>query len=519
MTRMMRWLLFAFLLNALFVAKAEASTIKAATCSSSDVQAAINSTQTGDIVVIPSGSCTWSTQVSNSGKGITLQGQTVCTGTPANSCADNTNISTAVVNSSSLNISGATTGIVRVTGITFLIGSSNSSNGGIFIGGPNFQVTYRYDHNHNVMSAGGVGIQSHSFGLIDHNVFDVVSGGTTHQIDIYGDQSTKGFQSWNLPLALGTNQAVYVEDNTFTVPVSYASDGMIDGYAGGRSVIRHNQFNNTAHGTHGTDSGNYRSFFSRENYLNTYTNNTSPCFTPNADTFRGGTGLIWGNTYNGACSYNAIKVQVFRAASVVLPISNWQHCDGTNWELGSTDPSTVAGQTNSTNGGVFWVAANRDTTTTTVTTAFFDNNPGGTYPGAPGAPCRDQPGRTHNQVFAPVYEWLNSPDPRFSTFDVLAGYLNEGLDFYTYTTSFNGTSGVGSGLLSARPATCTVAFSGVGGTSGVAYWATDTSTLYQCGPTANTWTVYYTPYTYPHPLTLSSGTAPAAPVNLQAIVH
>jgi len=63
-------------------------------------------------------------------------------------------------------------------------------------------------------------------------------------------------------------------------------------------------------------------------------------------------------------------------------------------------------------------------------------------------------------------------------------------DYWFQSATFNGTAGIGVGLLSARPATCT---------KGVAYWATDTNTLYKATAT-NTWTAYYTPYTYPHPL-------------------
>ena len=77
------------------------------------------------------------------------------------------------------------------------------------------------------------------------------------------------------------------------------------------------------------------------------------------------------------------------------------------------------------------------------------------------------------------------------------------------TSPFNGSSGTGWGTLANRPTTCT---------PGVAYFATDqgswnTSTsnpygvqqngadgvLYKC-TAPNTWTLYYTPYTYPHPL-------------------
>jgi hypothetical protein len=76
------------------------------------------------------------------------------------------------------------------------------------------------------------------------------------------------------------------------------------------------------------------------------------------------------------------------------------------------------------------------------------------------------------------------------------------------TTPFNGTTGTGFGTLANRPTTCT---------AGVGYWATDQGSwnssssnpygvqqngadgvLYKCTAT-DTWTLYYTPYEYPHP--------------------
>ena len=54
---------------------------------------------------------------------------------------------------------------------------------------------------------------------------------------------------------------------------------------------------------------------------------------------------------------------------------------------------------------------------------------------------------------------------------------------------FSGSSGVGVGLLSARPDTCTL--------NGAGYWATDESKLYRW--TGSAWQSYYTPYPYPHP--------------------
>jgi len=63
-------------------------------------------------------------------------------------------------------------------------------------------------------------------------------------------------------------------------------------------------------------------------------------------------------------------------------------------------------------------------------------------------------------------------------------------DAWKQTDNFNGSSGVGVGPLSKRPSTCT--------TEGVAWWATDENKLYRWHNGA--WELYYTPYTYPHPL-------------------
>jgi hypothetical protein len=66
------------------------------------------------------------------------------------------------------------------------------------------------------------------------------------------------------------------------------------------------------------------------------------------------------------------------------------------------------------------------------------------------------------------------------------------------------------GLASARPSTCVA--------SGNTYYgATDTDVIYKCTST-NTWTPYYVPYTYPHPLRSGGGptpTPPTPPTNLR----
>lgn len=112
------------------------------------------------------------------------------------------------------------------------------------------------------------------------------------------------------------------------------------------------------------------------------------------------------------------------------------------------------------------------------------------------------------------YYWLNTYgtttglENNFPTVDEIEDSCTpqcvlENRDWWEWKTSFNGTVGIGSGVRSARPSTCT---------TGVAYWSTDQGewnstngatadgTLDRCTSTNNWTNAYYTPYTYPHPL-------------------
>ncbi len=93
----------------------------------------------------------------------------------------------------------------------------------------------------------------------------------------------------------------------------------------------------------------------------------------------------------------------------------------------------------------------------------------------------------------PLYEWGNDHNgiEQAAIVSETPQHVAANRDYYDWTSSFTGTSGVGSGLLSARPSTCT---------AGVGYWATDTNVLYQCS-TTNVWSPYYSPAPYPYPLT------------------
>ena len=122
-----------------------------------------------------------------------------------------------------------------------------------------------------------------------------------------------------------------------------------------------------------------------------------------------------------------------------------------------------------------------------------------------------------NQSERPLLEY----SPGALPFGCTADPLVEDVDYFNYATGFDGSTGVGCGSLASRPLTCT---------PGVGYWATAQScsdlsamtganpltpiegTLYKCTST-NSWSAYYKPYSYPHPLREESR-APSQPQNV-----
>ncbi len=174
--------------------------------------------------------------------------------------------------------------------------------------------------------------------------------------------------------------------------------------------------------------------------------------------------------------------------------------------------------------------------------------------------CIDQPGRAGpsnllsgntpgqtgwvGEQLVPIYEWSDGKagSSNFNQGIVTADSLRviRNRDFYNEnqnqgaqtspSSPFDGTPtiGMGHGTLANRPSTCT---------TGVGYWATDSGPnwnngtsngqLFTCAA-PNTWAVYYTPYTYPHPLVSGSSAAPppippvitlAAPGSVVAASH
>jgi hypothetical protein len=129
------------------------------------------------------------------------------------------------------------------------------------------------------------------------------------------------------------------------------------------------------------------------------------------------------------------------------------------------------------------------------------------------------------ETLSPSYEFFETagtggtPTGNMTFADSLA--LRNNRDYYFTAVGFNGTSGTGAGTLANRPSTCTPR---------VGYWATDQGSWNQSGSggqgelfictATNTWTPYYTPFTYPHPLTQGTGNiVPGPPTSLFVTVH
>lgn len=441
------------------VMSADAETRVAASCSYSDVSSAVMRASARDTVLVPAGSCTWSGTLRIT-KGIDLIGAGIGNTVITNGTAAHQALIAYEPSSYSVNDP------FRVTGFTFNLASNGT---GISLGITNklapfpVQTRIRIDHNR-FTSAPGLTYQAiwdfgGMYGVVDNNSFDGVGYPVRHSPQVGG-------ASWwnNFTLTFGSaNDNLYFEDNIFTNVATFS-----DCQFSGRYLYRYNSItvnadqysffdmhgNQSSGGRTGAVDGMY-SCFGGELYGNQV--NAGP-YEVNFLDQRGGKAMVFFNNVTTTTTTAFIKVRE---------------------ENPDSEEPTTSAQSQHVSNSYFW-----------------------------------SNWRNLNQALMPVYATQRIGDIPLAN-----------RDYWAQGETFDGTAGVGCGTLSARPATCT---------TGVGYWATNQSctdltglvgpnpatplsgTLYRC-TSANTWTVYYTPCPYPHPLRQGTSGGVSPPGNLRVI--
>lgn len=474
---MLKWFHFVFILflfNFIFVFDIYSATLTSKSCSSSDVQTTIDLAQDGDIVLVPAGNCIWSSEVrignqtgwsppAYEGKQITLKGAGI----------DKTIITDDVPKTGEhqtpLTVYTKDGKFVRITGFTFQGGNTNIGwQGTIFIHGTSKK--WRVDHvRFYNLKTSGIRIDGNTYGVIDHCIFDLAG---TQAILVYHPEwngQSYGDGSWNDALSLGTEKAVYIENNVFT-ELSDVVNQTVDCSRGGRLVFRYNTVNNFNIVVHGTESGGRnRSCFSYEIYNNTFTRLISP----NVWTVffnRGGTGVLFNNVITG--NYTSLSHVVTNRT--FHNFSPWVACDGSSSYDSNTGIIYDSGIHNGTNSvraltatgknwtSNKWVSYSLHNTTTgessvitsnttdTITTAddpfgasiIFNN--GDNFKILKANNCIDQVGRSTgdllsgdppnegwpNQALEPFYEWNNTINGNDGDIVSDTPILKEGVDYF-----------------------------------------------------------------------------------------
>jgi hypothetical protein len=415
----------------------------AATADSSSLNTCITNAAAGDTINVNSGSFSW----------------TPATLTKHISIIGGNGGTTTITLGGTFEIHPTTTGadtLVRVSGFTFNCGSADPCillGDWAYSGTAGWAMMYNVRFDHNILTnISGYAMKSYLtfYGVIDNNKFGTSASDSCAEYCMWNEvnsSATAANNFWHTSpqnlYGVGTSKYHYYEDNIF---YSKSAGRVVVNQWDARGVFRYNtvyaagteaQFE--IHGHQSEDGGD--GGFAYEIYGNNIVGN---CGIAN---IRSGENMIYYN--NVSASVPGIQV----------------YCDG------STTCASYQPALQMTHGNYYW--QNRQNNTGTLQTAS-DN----------GYTCNYACGGN------------SAPIPQ------------SGRDYF-YNTS---TPGITAGVVGSLPGTCT---------TGQGYWATTQSTtnltglvgdintyptrstitgsLYKCTAT-NTWTEYYIPYTYPHPL-------------------
>jgi hypothetical protein len=294
----MRFKCLLFILVLVFVPVALwAATITAKSCSLADVTAAYNAAYPGDTVYVPAGSATWSSQLAIT-KAITLQGAGL------DSTIINHNYAGSLIY-----INPGSDLAIRITGLHIKQTTNNPGYVAIYINGSkngSFCLTQiRIDQNKLEKGTRTVYATGWVESCIDNNTFL----NCNIAVGVAGDND----YAWGRTIEAGTSQALFIEDNTFTVDndADRQPNEQIYHQEGGRTVVRYNTYDASAytdyasglasfydsHGNWGpsSDINAYRGQPILEMYNNTI--HIYKAIGSDISHLRGGSALIYNNTY------------------------------------------------------------------------------------------------------------------------------------------------------------------------------------------------------------------------------
>jgi hypothetical protein len=272
---------------------AQAATIKAASTSQADVQAAVRAARNGDTVVLPAGDSTWRGTVTIT-KNITLQGQGI------NSTFLREHLQLLI-------LSPAVNAPIRITGIYFdgspfgQVSGEPTNRVGIAIYKTCTQLRidncYFNNWNPSIHYSGKI------YGVTDHCTFH---NGYV-ELQFSQDLGDFGAADWRTPIHPGGLDTMVVEDCTFLVDVPGTKSDFIEnriyGQAGGRACIRHNTFTFKSalpmiFDAHGESPNNGNAWGHSTHFYEVY-NNTFNCkYTYRFWNLRGGIHIFHDNAFN-----------------------------------------------------------------------------------------------------------------------------------------------------------------------------------------------------------------------------
>lgn len=445
-------LVLKFLLSLAWFSSAYATDRNAATCSYADVNTAYGLAVDGDRVLIPAGSCDWTTNTLTVSKAIQVLG----------------------VSSTSPTIANAKFTVTVASGKAWRIGQMEiTGTGGFNLTG--FSKAWRIDHIKFTTVTGftadriiwiNPGNTGYTVGVIDNVWFFHPQNLQIH----IREEAGRGAYSWNRPLDLGGPDAIFIEDSTFEQdPTAYQTSWpATDCDGGGRLVFRYNTVKSDYFEMHDLIDTGYRSCRRWEAYNNNFypvryfTGSANP---PDASLIgvRGGSGMVYNNTafdYTGLGGRGVISIAVYRPDQDGG--TPWFFCnnDGKKACLGASfvDPAVCTNDAGC--GGITGSCLRVDSALASPS----------------GYPCRDQTGWSGNASMfnRPALFWNN-------WFDITAPIFGG----QTMTVNDNGRN---TAYLQ----------------SGREYCVDDTTMPATC----NGVTTRYTAYPYPHPLRTKAGPKP-----------